>query len=412
MSAIAVIGAAFGDEGKGNAVSYLARKFARDGPTPLVARGNGGCQAGHTVVDGPNRHVFGHVGAGTFAGAGTYLAQDVILNPPILQRELGVLAQIGFKPAVRAHWGCRVSTPYDIALNSLAELARGADRHGSCGYGINETVERNQQGFRLDLGTVRRSSAFEVAQILGRIREEWVPARMRQHGLAAGTFGDDALVRMHLAMLDVDPRTAAGALRSASFLLNADDDPSGVVGRSLIVEGAQGLGLDEHLGDFPHVTRSITGLPAAIRAAAECGETDLQPVYVTRTYTTRHGPGPLDCEGLWISDRPLVDATNATNRWQGALRYAPLNLCLLDRLIRLDLERSTGVSQLFGVTVRSPKLFLTCMDQLGEVVNVVDIDGMLVSTPRDGLLTLIERELGIQVGWTSHGPTADDVREH
>ena len=78
IPATVVIGANFGDEGKGLITDFETRRQ----DAQLVARFNGGAQAGHTVVtDAGQRHVFGHISAGTFAGASTYLASTFIVNP-------------------------------------------------------------------------------------------------------------------------------------------------------------------------------------------------------------------------------------------------------------------------------------------------------------------------------------------
>jgi adenylosuccinate synthase len=89
LSGIAVIGAGFGDEGKGLITDALTRKLS----SSLVARFNGGAQAGHTVISGENRHVFGHMSAGTFAGANTYLSSNFIVNPLSLAKELAELSK-------------------------------------------------------------------------------------------------------------------------------------------------------------------------------------------------------------------------------------------------------------------------------------------------------------------------------
>src|SRR5687767_2778700 len=151
MRLSAVIGASYGDEGKGRTVDFLADALT------LVVRFNGGAQAGHTVVlpDG-RRHVFHHFGSGTFKGAETFLSQHFIMNPIMYCRELKEL------PAVRvtADPRCRITTPWDMMLNQAVEAKRGNDRHGSCGLGINETVTRELQGFFLSLSDLGDTSTL------------------------------------------------------------------------------------------------------------------------------------------------------------------------------------------------------------------------------------------------------------
>jgi adenylosuccinate synthase len=415
-TAIAIIGANYGDEAKGNAVAYFTRKLGGD---PLVVRGNGGAQAGHTVVtENGQRHVFGHLGAGTLDGARTYLASNFIVNPLVFAKEYQKLCDMGASPQVFASPACMVSTIYDMALNSLAELARGNERHGSCGMGINETVTRDQAGFRLDLQTLY-GDREELLSTLGRIRKHWVPMRLDRLGLTLDSFrGASSGVMLRAAIyygvLLADPELVLQELQRHATELHVQDpkkltpfdDP-------IIIEGAQGLALDEFLGEYPHVTRSITGLPSAIRAAYECGKRSVRPVYVTRAYLTRHGAGPLPGEGTEITDHPLSDLTNVQNEWQGTLRYAPLNIRRMVNLIKRDRERGELVAQALGIMVEKPELFVSCLDQLGTAVRVcVDHDHYQM-IPSGELLDFISYLLptDMRVGYASYGPTPGDVRE-
>ena len=88
--AFAVIGANFGDEGKGLMTDY----FCSQNKKSLNIRFNGGAQAGHTVVtpDG-KRHVFSHIGSGTFSGADTYLSEFFTLNPIMFMKEHSIIPE-------------------------------------------------------------------------------------------------------------------------------------------------------------------------------------------------------------------------------------------------------------------------------------------------------------------------------
>jgi adenylosuccinate synthase len=179
--------------------------------------------------------------------------------------------------------------------------------------------------------------------------------------------------------------------------------------RAAVFEGAQGLALDEHFGEFPHVTRSMTGLPYAIVAAAELNIETLQPVYVTRSYLTRHGAGHLEFEGVDFGGTP-VDATNIPNDWQGTLRFAPLNLQMLKHYIGADIQRGTEVARAHGIALQPATLALTCMDQLGSTVSVVDVNGTLKTMPTYELPALLTKRLGYHISHMSLGPKASDVQ--
>lgn len=414
-TAVAIIGANYGDEGKGLATDYFARVHSRSGRAPLVVRCNGGAQAGHTVVAGDNRHVFGHIGSGTLAGSSTYLSSKFIVNPKVFLKEWRAMLALGLKPKVFGSRQCRVTTLYDMAMNSLAELKRGAGAHGSCGLGINETVTRHKAGYFITLGQIRdrdNRNFEEVGDYLFKIRQEWVPARLKELQIFPEQFeGADAKrAQLYYSMFDVDPMLIAAELVNDSRMIRMEDPKFlNDFSQELVVEGAQGLMLDEFLGKFPHVTRSVTGLASSIAGAYECGYTTIQPVYITRAYLTRHGNGPLANEGEAITNQPLHDSTNVPNQWQGALRYAPLNLDDLKTFIELDYLRGQASSHITSTTIGEPMIFLTCMDQLANNVQI-QINNTLEIVAAENLPKIIEKHLNMKVPFTSYGPRASDVR--
>jgi adenylosuccinate synthase len=101
---------------------------------------------------------------------------------------------------------------------------------------------------------------------------------------------------------------------------------------NIVMEGAQGLRIGQHSEDFPFVTRSSTGLenPAIL---LEDTDADINVHYVTRTYLTRHGAGPLPGE---IPNPGFKDDTNLHNEFQETLRYAPLDYERITRDVMLD----------------------------------------------------------------------------
>lgn len=414
-----VIGANYGDEGKGLTVDYFAREQAARGLQPLITRFNGGGQAGHTVVT-PNgqRHVFSHVGAGTFVGGRTYLSSQFIVNPYTLQKELAKLSPL--VPIIFAHPQCKVTTVYDMALNSLAELSRGSNRHGSCGMGVNETVTRDLASLSFKLFHVKMFSIETLIDMLANIANRWVPQRLEALGLTADDIAKHPIYRDALEATNY--REQALYLKELVAPITLLDVPglhemqrSVVQGQAYILEGAQGLGLDEQLGAFPFVTRSICGLPSALGVAAfELEALEIEPIYVTRAYLTRHGAGPLALEGEPITATNLTDTTNVDNMWQGALRLAPLNLQQLKELIAADMARAAASPAVLNkrAIIKRPQLMVTCLDQLGDTVNVVSAAGTLLTVPSSELPQLISKELGREasVAYCSYGPTAAHVK--
>lgn len=313
MKAQAVIGANFGDEGKGAVVDWLASTRETGG----VVRFNGGAQAGHTVVtpDG-KRHEFHHFGAGSFLGIPTFLSQHFVCNPTLFFKELDQLIAFGLSPQVYAHPDCKITTITDMIVNQEAETLLGSARHGSCGVGVHETMLRDKNmDLRLRMNDLWQFPGslpgivetidhewFEERYIKPRLTAQkpvWVPPRQEREGLRRQFIHD------------------CGAFANLVKPATIKDF------KNPIFEGAQGLLLDEDNQEFfPHVTHSKTGLHNVGELCIEAGINELEAYYVSRTYVTRHGAGPLPGENKAIR---YTDKTNVPNKYQGQLRFAPLH---------------------------------------------------------------------------------------
>jgi adenylosuccinate synthase len=394
-----VIGSSFGDEGKGLMTDYFTRQYGGTGV--LVARCNGGAQAGHTVVaDDGVRHVFSHFGAGSLAGADTLLSRHFIANPIIFQRERGELDRLGVQPRVSLDPGALVTTPYDMLINEMVETSRGAARHGSVGLGINETVTRSEAPeFRLAAGQALRDCGA-AASLLRRIRDTWVPRRVAALGIGdeyerrRELVESDALLESWLAVLD-------DFLQRVEVRWDTD-----VLGEheNVVFEGAQGLALDQVRGTFPHVTRSNTGVRNVVELMAELPPADVAVTYATRAYLTRHGAGPLPGE---LPDKPfpgVYDRTNVPHAFQGTIRYALLDVAALQRRIIEDFRDTEPL----GRAGTRMDLAVTCLDQLPELARWT-CDGDLVEGSPDDLVDAILRDLSTEELFVSHGPRAADV---
>lgn len=399
-----VIGANYGDEGKGVLTDYLARKL----DAVAVARFNGGAQAGHTVQheDG-RRHVFGHLSAGTMHGAATVLGQRFVLNPFMLSKELNRLTGAGFKvPSISAHLRAPVSTIYDMITNMLVETKRGDDRHGSCGVGINETVTRHSRGVSTSL-EILSCETGAIENTLRDIHQVYLPMRLAELGLTPVEF--DSFARSKWSVDPADYAAHAKAMQRGLIPVSGLNTAAGIPG-PLVFEGAQGLALDELMGTFPYVTRSLTGLPYALELAKQLGITEIHPVYVTRAYLTRHGAGPLRGGCAELNGISVVDETNVANPWQGTMRFAELDTGALAQRINEDMTRGKAVAHLYGLTLHEPKLAVTCMDQLSDRVPVNHC-GLPLTTSPNKLLQKIEAATNVKVAYTSHGPTWRTIQE-
>ena len=389
MKVSVVIGANYGDEGKGRVVDWLAHRDA------LVIRFNGGAQAGHTVIapDG-YRHVFHHFGSGTFARAPTFLSRFFILNPILFRQEQAELSP--YWPKVYVDPYAPVTTPYDMLLNQDIEKMRNTKRHGSCGVGINETVVRNREP-EFQIRAWNLANQDELKRSLKLIREVYVPARAEALGIKMNdVYKSEPLLKRFLEdcrkmCLTVTETSLTEAIKDARV-------------EHLIFEGAQGLRLDEDAPGFPHVTRSKTGLTNVRKILDEWkvrsqqGETP-EVYYVTRPYLTRHGAGPLNGE---LSEKPsplIEDKTNIPHEFQGSLRFAFLNLEDFSNTVNQDQK---------GLKIRT-NLFISCTDHVQGEWSWWD-GGELRHGYWEEMAEKMADDIGANAVLYSVGPTEEDTK--
>lgn len=389
-AAIAVIGAHYGDEGKGLIVDRLVRDLAR----PWVIRFNGGAQAGHTVSlpDG-HRHIFSHFGAGTLAGAPTFLSRFFVSNPLLFLREAEELDAFGITPRIVVDPRSPLTTPYEVLINRSAERARGNGRHGSCGVGFGETLERQERGLSITAADLEAPDVLRTR--LTELRTTYVPRRLADLGIPI-----DAELQTDLA----DPEPVARFIELAEVFRQRIEIAGIEVcqGRPIVFEGAQGLLLDQTLGDFPHVTRSYTGLPNIVDLAGDLGLPSIEVFYAMRTYITRHGAGPLAGELASSPYAGFKDATNQPNPFQGHLRFAFADPALSVATIERDLARASRLSIV-------PSLAVTCLDQVAGPIICRYGNGTREVDPDDFVGDIAGRIAACRI-LQSHGPTAKTAR--
>jgi adenylosuccinate synthase len=387
ISAHTVIGAGYGDEGKGLMTDYLASQH----PGVPVVRFNGGSQAGHTVVDPKtlNRYVFHHIGSGSLAGNPTFLSRFFISNPMFFAIEMAQVKHLN--PTVYADPEGLVTTPWDIMLNQEVEAKRGTAKHGSCGAGINETVTRSLDGYPL---RIKDLSSNRLPLLLERIHSEYVPKRAEMLGVASTDASPWVRYPHTLGRYLQDVETFRAAVQQREWVSFKDND-------TLIFEGAQGLQLDEMSPNFPHVSRSRTGVINPIILMDELGEDyEMQVYYMHRAYTTKHGAGPFPNEDPALT---FEDPTNKPNRFQDTLRFAPLDLDLLANAIETDRLAYGTNDRIYS------NLVMTCLDQLpnGELTYVES--GRKLTGTSEEVLRKLQAKLPFKDLFTSVGPTRSDI---
>jgi adenylosuccinate synthase len=304
-----VVDLGFGDAGKGAVVDRLCRDGATGAGSRIgaVVRFSGGPQAAHNVITADGRHhTFAQFGSGTLHGVPTHLSRFTAVDPLALSAEADHLRALGVPDPyglLTVDRRAPLVTPYHAAAGRLRELARGAARHGSCGMGVGESA-RYALAHPQDAPTAgdcaSRPRLIRLLRLLrDRLADELGP-------LAAPAVEDcaDAFTAFARTVALTDGTALRRLVRCGP----------------VVFEGAQGVLLDEWHGFHPFTTWSTTTFANAETLLAEAGSPHrARRLGVVRTYTTRHGPGPLVTEDPELS-AVLPEPHNGHGRWQGPFR--------------------------------------------------------------------------------------------
>jgi adenylosuccinate synthase len=278
---VAVVDLGYGDAGKGTVVDALCG----NGPVRAVLRFNGGAQAAHNVVaDDGRHHTFSQFGSGTLRGVPTHLTRFMVVDPLALSAEAAALGNPYHLLTVDGD--ALLATPWHRAANRRRERA---NRHGSCGMGVGETMAY----------ALRHPDAPRVADVLSPTRLRRRLEKVQDAYGFTGTPVEDV----------VDAFVAFGR---AVTIVHESHTMKLLAEGPCVFEGAQGVLLDEWRGWHPHTTWSTTTFD---NVAAFCPS--FRRLGVVRTYTTRHGTGPFVTEDPALG---LPEAHNGHGEWQGAFR--------------------------------------------------------------------------------------------
>lgn len=275
LSCLVVVGAQWGDEGKGKLVDVLAEQ------ADVVVRYQGGANAGHTVVVGSSKFILRLIPSGILnQHAVCILGNGVVVDPTALLDELEGLAGRGIQTEGRLLISDRAHLvlPYHKLLDQAGERSQ---QIGTTGRGIGPTYEDKygRRGFRVaDLRDLAAAEELLPARI-GRVNEM----------LALAGMTERASVEEHAALLRaVAPKMLPLAIDSGAYISRALGS-----GKRVLLEGAQGALLDVDHGTYPFVTSSNTTAGGA-SVGAGIGPTLIDGVLgVVKAYTTRVGNGPL-----------------------------------------------------------------------------------------------------------------------
>jgi adenylosuccinate synthase len=276
-----VLGAQWGDEGKGKIVDVLSRQFS------IVARYAGGHNAGHTVIIHGQKFVLQLVPCGVLRpDCQAVIGNGVVLDPIAFLKEIGKLRELGVNVDEQLFVSNRaqVILPYHRMIELASENAPGRKKIGTTSRGIGPAYEdkMNRGGLRV------------VDLLNGKLLQAHIESACREkNAIAHALFGTDPLdpIKMYDEYAE-----AAESIRpfvtDTAMLLNR----AIAAGKSVMFEGAQGTLLDIDHGTYPFVTSSSATAGGAVTGTG-VGPTSIGTVIgVTKAYVTRVGEGPFPTE--------------------------------------------------------------------------------------------------------------------
>jgi adenylosuccinate synthase len=311
---VTIVGAQLGDEGKGGIVDVFGE------PADVVARYQGGDNAGHTVVHGGEEYKLSLVPSGAVRGKVGVLGGGCVVNPRTLFDELDGLRKQGLNPDVRVARRAHIVFPYHRALDGIEESTKSDDDQevGTTGRGIGPAYE-DKAGRR----GVRAADLADPDTL--RERLEYVVPQKR--ALAEDVFGTEADERFDLETLYEEYCEYGRRLDEEGMLVDAGAflDSRVQAGDALLLEGAQGTVLDIDHGNYPYVTSSNpTAGGAAIGTGLAPGVVGEEVVGVVKAYLSRVGSGPMPTElGGVPGDTPgYTDGEGEAEALAGRIREA------------------------------------------------------------------------------------------
>lgn len=280
MPAFVVVGTQWGDEGKGKITDYLAEK------ADVVARYQGGNNAGHTIVFAGNKYKLHLIPSGIFyKDKICVIGNGVVIDPKALVQEIEYLHSLKVSTdnlwvSNRAH----VIMPYHIKFDSVEEDAKGTNKIGTTRRGIGPAYTDKFARVGIRIADLMDPEEFE-RKLRHNLKEK---NRVLEKVYVADGFAMEDLLDEYLAMAEI----LRPYVTDTSVLLNDAID----AGKEVLFEGAQGVMLDIDHGTYPFVTSS-NPIAGGVCIGAGIGPTKIhQVIGVAKAYTTRVGDGPFPTE--------------------------------------------------------------------------------------------------------------------
>ena len=416
-----VLGAQWGDEGKGKIVDVLSERFS------AVARYAGGHNAGHTVIHGDQKFVLQLMPCGVLQpGCKNVIGNGVVLDPVFFLKELNKLRDLKIDIEGRLFVSNRaqVILPYHRMIELAAETAPGRKKIGTTSKGIGPAYEDKMSRGGLRMVDLLRPELLKV---------HIEAACAEKNAIVHALFGTDPLEPNKIF-----DEYAAAAEQIRPYVADTGRLLSSILaeGGSVMFEGAQGTMLDIDHGTYPYVTSSSAAAGGASTGTG-LGPTDIGTVIsVTKAYVTRVGEGPFPTEIFggagdhlqargnefgavtgrrrrcgWL-DLPLLRYSNQIN---GTEWLVITKLDVLDELAEIpicvgyeiDGKKTDEVpADVHGLESIKP-VYTTLKGWQSSTEGITDFDKLPQAAKE--YLRFQERECGARIGMVSTGPDRDQT---
>jgi adenylosuccinate synthase len=341
MANVVVVGAQWGDEGKGKIVDWLSER------ADVVVRFQGGHNAGHTLVIDKITYKLSLLPAGIVRpGKLAVIGNGVVVDPWALLEEIGTVRRQGVavsRDNLRIADNAVLILPLHRELDVIRENAAGAGKIGTTGRGIGPAYE-DKVGRR----ALRVSDLRDLASLDGKIQRLLTHHNALRRGLGMPELTGEEL---HAQLSGIAPNILEFADTVFELL-----DRQRRAGKRILFEGAQGVMLDIDHGTFPFVTSSNT-VAAQAASGSGLGPSALSYVLgIAKAYTTRVGAGPFPTE----QDNAIGDAIGTRGNEFGTVTGRKRRCGWFDAALVRQAIKTAGIQ---GIALTK----LDVLDGLGEI---------------------------------------------
>ncbi|MGB1119455.1 MAG: adenylosuccinate synthase [Chitinophagales bacterium] len=417
MAVDVLLGLQWGDEGKGKIVDFLAPQY------PIIARFQGGPNAGHTLVVDGKKIVLHTVPSGIlYPEIVNLIGNGVVIDPATLKKEIESLSSydIDLQRQLRIAEKAHLILPSHRMLDAASEHAKGAGKIGSTLRGIGPTYmdKTGRNGIRIGDAI---SSNFMMKY------NELKAKHMRLLSLYPEfTIDEEAVKKAEEAFFEgIEFIRSLSIVNGEQFLHNALEK-----GTDILAEGAQGTLLDIEYGSYPFVTSSNTISAAACTGLGISPQNIREVIGITKAYCTRVGSGPFPSELHGEEGESLRQKGGEFGATTGRPRRCGwLDIPLLDYAIKINgvtqiamtkvdvLEDMEAVSYADSYTIDGSivKGIPFDLDDQRIVVNYNEVPGW--SATEDGsihpnlqeFIDTVERKLSVPIRYLSNGPEREKL---